>query len=245
MKSLALLTHSTDKAVDKSVLLKIAEALSRQLVDDYGNVWQSRGVPVYTIGAEKDAPDDSVLVTIFDDSSDVGILGYHDVSPQGRAYAKVFWRPIKSNDGTLYQGDNSLSMTISHEALELLHDPYANLWTDMGDEAGTEEAHELCDRVEGDSYEIDGVSLSNFLGPRAFRNGVGPYDFLSMQKDIRGIKSPWEIRPNGYAIRRTGGPNGRTRSIFGAQYPDFKRELKMSRSSRAAIRGVPEALIGT
>lgn len=238
MRSIALVNLSKDPTITTAILTMIARAITRQLCEDYAGVWQSQGVPVHAYDTESDAPPDSVVMVIFDTDVDPNHLGYHTVSPEGRPWARVFWETIRSNGGTLISGDNSLSVTISHEALELIESPYANAWNDMGDPLGTEDAHELCDRVEGDSYVIDGVSVSNFLGPRAFRQGEGPYDFLGMQNDPRGLTTPFEIRHNGYAIRRTGGPRGITKGIFGQSYPAYKRELKLCDGSKAARRGV-------
>lgn len=237
MRSIALISHSTDPALTPAVLAEIAHALGRQLVEHYAGVWQRAGVPVECAASDTQAPAESVLMVVFDAASDPGILGYHDVSPTGKPYGKCFWGPIKGSGGTVKTGDNSLSVTLSHECLELMADPYANWWVDMPDGV-TEEALELCDRVEGDSYEIDGVSVSNFLGPRAFRNGVGPYDFLGMQGDPRGLTYPFEVRSNGYVIRRTGGPTGTTTSIFGAEYPEHKKALKLEPGTRPSMRGV-------
>jgi hypothetical protein len=238
VKEIALVSHSKDPAITTAILTMIASAITRQLCEDYANVWQSQGVQCVAYDNEKRAPIDAVLMVIFDKSTEPGALGYHDVSPGGRAFSRIFWKPIRESGGTLVTGDNSLSVTISHEALELREDYGCNAWHDMQDAAGTEDARELCDRVEGDSYPIDGVSVSNFLGPRAFRKGTGPYDFLGMQGDPRGLTWPFEIRPNGYAIRRVGGPAGDVQSIFGASYPQHKKEMKLADTSKASKRGV-------
>lgn len=237
MKEILLVSHSKDPAITASVLARIAGALSRQLLGDYANVHQSQGVPVRLLAAGETPSSDAVIAAVFDAAPDAGYLGYHDLSPQGTPYEKIFWTPIRASGGTLYQGDNSLSVTLSHECLELIEDPYCNAWHDMPD-GRTEDARELCDRVEGDSYPIDGVSVSNFLGPRAFRSGLGPFDFLGMQGDHRGLTSPFQIRPTGYAIRRTGGPAGTTKSIFGASYPEHRRTAKLAAGSRFARRSV-------
>ena len=238
MRSIALINQTSDPSITTAILTMIARAITRQLCEDYAGVWQSQGVPLVVCEKESEAPPDSVLMVIFDTADDPSFLGYHTVSPEGRPWSRIFWNVIRDSGGTLVTGDNSLSVTISHEALELLESPYANAWNDMGDLVGTEDAHELCDRVEGDSYKIDSVAVSNFLGPRAFRKGAGPYDFLGMQGDSRGLLSPFEIRPNGYAIRRVGGPRGDTFSVFGSKYPNAKKEMKLADGSKAARRGV-------
>ncbi len=236
MKSIALISHSTDPAITMPVLEQIANALGRQLCEDYAGVWQSQGVPVKAFATEGDAPPDAVLAVVFDSSPQPGILGYHDVSPGGVPYEKVFWAPIRDNGGTLTSGDNSLSVTLSHECLELIEDAPANAWNDMPDGV-TEMAHEIGDPVEGDSYPIDGVSVSNFVGPRYFRQGVGPFDFLGIQGDPRGLTAAFQVRPSGYSIKRTGGPAGTTTSVFGETYPEHKKAAKVAPGSRAHKRG--------
>jgi hypothetical protein len=241
VKEIVIVSHSKILSLTHAVLDKIAASLTRQLLGDYANVHQSQGVPVRAAANGEAFTSDAVLAAIFDAASDPGILGYHDLSPQGIPYEKIFLSPILGSGGTLLQGDNSLSVTLSHECLELIEDPYCNAWHDMSD-GRTEDARELCDRVEGDSYVLDGVSVSNFLGPRAFRDGVGPFDFLGMQGDSRGLRSPWEIRPTGYAIRRTGGPAGTTRSIFGETYPEHRRAQKVAEGSRFRKRHADQLL---
>lgn len=235
MKGIALVSRSKDPELTHDVLERIAKAITRQLCEDYAGVWQSQGVPVVAFPHESDASENYVLCVIFDESPDPGMLGYHDVTPEGRVYTRIFWGEIKRFGGAMMSGDGALSVTISHECIELVDDPYATAWQDMPD-GKTEEAHEPCDRVEGDSYEIDGVAVSNFLGPRAFRGGEGPYDFLGIQGDPRGLSEPWEIRPTGYAIRRIGGPAGKTKSVFGAAYPAHKIARKLAEGSRLAKR---------
>jgi hypothetical protein len=235
VREIVLVSHSKIAALTPQVLTKIAAALTRQLMGDYANVHQSQGVPVRVAASGETFGSDTVLAAVFDAAPDAGYLGYHDLSPQGIPYEKIFLSPILASGGTLFQGDDSLSVTLSHECLELIEDPYCNAWHDMPD-GRTEDARELADRVEGDSYPIDGVSVSNFLGPRAFRDGLGPFDFLGMQGDHRGLVSPFQIRPNGYAIRRVGGPSGKTSSVFGASYPEHRREAKIAAGSRFARR---------
>jgi hypothetical protein len=227
--NIVLVNHAKNTQVTESVLERIASAVEEQLQIHYANLWQSAGVAFQAVTPDKVRDTDSPLV-VFDSADQAGALGYHAVTPQGLPYGKIFVTPILENGGTVLSGPNSLSVTISHEALEMRGDPYANFWADMGDDAGTEDALELSDRTEADAYLIEGVAVSNFLGPRAFRDGPGPYDWMNL------LKTPWEVRPGGYAIRRTGGPSGKYDNVWGEKYPDWKKELKLHPAARTARR---------
>lgn len=101
------------------------------------------------------------VIDIVDDLDQPGALGYHtDVA--GVEYGRV-----------LAQGA-ATSVTLSHEALELLCDPTCDQWRARGD--GSQVALEVCDPVEGDSYgvvttvlgEDRTINLSNYVLPTWF-----------------------------------------------------------------------------
>lgn len=225
----ALASVSTDPDVSRPLLEKIAESIEYQLHAHYARMWQSSGVDVRVFSLASEIPHDGQAypLVVFDEPDQAGALGYHSVDPQGRGYGKAFWEPLRENSGTLHTGPFSLSVTLSHEALEMVGDPYTNFWAETA--SGELEAIELCDRVEADSYVIGGdVAVSNFLGPRAFRDGDGPFDHLGL------LVSPWEIREGGYAIRRKG--DGDVFEVFGEHYPSWKRATKRFKGARTARR---------
>ena len=226
---LALVNACTFPEVTPAALRRIASAISRQGFEHYAGFWQRDGLDLDCFATPGDVPAGSSMILIVDDPDQAGVLGYHTVRPDGRAYAPIFARPcFEVPGGSLATGPNALSVTISHEYLETCGDPYATWWADTDD--GEEEALELCDRVEGDAYEIDGVSVSNFLGPRAFRPGPGPYDWMQL------LRYPWEMRPGGYRIRRKGGPNGETRSDFARGFQSWKLGLSRFTAPRGRVR---------
>lgn len=209
-------------------LERIAAALERQLYEHYAPLWQADGVDVRVYDSNISLGGDVAPLVIYDTADQAGELGYHAVADNGMALGRVFLAPIFTNGGTLTSGPLSVSVTASHEALEMCGDPYVNAWVDVD---GTyEEARELCDRVEGDSYDIDGVCVSNFCGPRSFRPGAGPYDYLGL------TQGPFQVRPGGYAIRRSGGPAGPVTNVWGGEYPEWRKALKQA--GRAAIRAL-------
>lgn len=213
---IGLFSFSKDPAITTELLQRIAAALETQLYRDYAPAWQSNGVPVTVYATFDEIPADTSPLLIFDTSGQARDLGWHSVDAKGKAHGRAFWLPILKHGGDLLKGAMSLSATLSHEVLEMVGNPYVNFWCDVGD--GSQEALELCDRVEGDAYDIDGISVSNFLTPRAFRNGEGPYDFLGL------LTEPFEVREGGYAIRR--GQDGEVYDVWSRHYLPWRRELK-------------------
>jgi len=170
MKALHLFVLVDDNAgsdVTPPVLATIAAAVQRQVREHYALHYGHPGVTITTGVAP--APTDPGVPVYIRSSSDVpGAAGYHD---DDGIY--VF------RDGlpALTTGPFSLSVVISHEILEALGDPGANQWAD--NENGQEVARELCDAVESFCYEIDGVSVSDFVLPSFFDpGGQAPLSFL-------------------------------------------------------------------
>jgi hypothetical protein len=227
---IALTSLSSDPAI-RQLLPSLAEALEVQLYQHYSHFWQSSGMHVKAVADPNQIPSDASPLVVFDNADQPGALGWHSVTPEGLGYGRAFWKVIQSSGGTLHSGPNSLSVTLSHEALEMVGNPYVNMWADVVDDE-TQEAVELCDRVEADSYPIRvssglDIHVSNFLGPRAFRPGPGPYDWMRL------LTHPFEIRPGGYAIRRKG---NKVTNVWGHAYPEVRKMLKRVDGSRTMKR---------
>lgn len=224
---IALVSVSKDPNLTLAIMESIRAALELQLYRDFGPAWQAAGVDIRLFTTLDAIPfdDEASPLVVFDTPDQSGALGWHAVDPKGRAFGRAFWQILRDHGGTIHNGAFSLSVTLSHEVLETVGDPYISWWADLPN--GIQEALEVCDRVQADSYDIDGISVSNFLTPRAFRNGDGPYDFLRL------LKTPWEIRPGGYAIRRVG---ERVENVWGASFPEWQKLLKEEESSRTTRR---------
>ncbi len=183
---------------------------------------------------------------VTDDPDVADALGYHDEDESGNPYIKVFAGPTLKNGGTALLGKDAVSVTLSHELIELVGDAPANIWVDGPN--GVDYAYELCDAVESDVYEIDGVSVSNFLyevffDPRA-QNGAR-FDYMGT------IGKPFTMTAGGYQITRAetaaiqqvfgrhdGQPAHDTTFlaregvvlVFGPDYPMWKRASKISKA---------------
>jgi hypothetical protein len=203
------------------------QAINRQLRD----VAEAWGEIVYTIAA--DAHSRGFQIVLLDDADQAGDLGYHDLDPRGRPYARVFVKPILDNDGTWLRGANSVSVTVSHEVCELVGDPSANHWVENA--RGALVAAELCDPVESCAYRItlrDGrrVSVSDFVYPDWFN----PYVPAGTQVDhMRVLRKPFEIAPDGYVIHHTAAG---VRDIWGRSYPRWRKASKRKPASRTYLR---------
>jgi len=224
---IALASVSKNPSLTRSLLERIGAALEVQLYQHYAPFWQSSGMNVRVVDPTDPLlkQQDACPLIVYDKPDEPNALGYHSLQAKAQVFGKAFLDPILASAGTLIDSANSLSTTLSHEVLEMVGNPYVNFYADM--DGSTQEAIELCDRVEADAYEIDGVAVSNFLGPRAFRNGPGPYDWMGL------LKTPWELRPGGYVIRRKG---GKVFNVWGQSYPEHRKTLKTSPDSRLAKR---------
>jgi hypothetical protein len=216
---IGIYSESSDVTLTRFALERIGSALDAQVARDLAGWWEVQPVSIGVFAGEKDTPGDYLHCVVKDYIPEApDALAYHTTDARGRPKLVIGWGVVKGNGGTQYYGSLSLSATLSHEVLETIIDPYVNFWADFDYEH--EVAMEICDPVEGDSYEIYGVAVSNFVGPRWFSDGKGPYDFM------RQLTDPRTMSPGGYMVLRAGGPAGTTKQVYGAVMPNWKRTLK-------------------
>jgi hypothetical protein len=126
-------------------------------------------------------------IVLPDDPDQAGALGYHEMTRNGAPLGKVF-------AGLDIRSGSSWTVTLSHELLEMLADPWIN-WCAEGSD-GRIYALEVCDAVESDSlgYEIDGVLVSDFITPSWFEPTEA--DRIDFNKRI---SKPIELAAGGYS----------------------------------------------
>lgn len=194
----------------------IVAAMQHQISYHFKPYWDS-GANLKWAG--KKPIDGTWEIAFLDDSDQAGALGYHDFDPSHYPVAKVF-------AGTDLQYGYNPGVTASHEALEMLADPYINL---AAQTSNTEfYGYEVGDPVEADTdgYTINvarrgapaiDVLVTNFILPRWFvpeSPTDGTYKF-----DYRGILTqPLEVRDGGYVSIFTSGEGW-------GQYQNKGREL--------------------
>jgi len=176
---------------------RMTHAVSKQLASDVAPIWGL--VPALEFVKSGGKPTAGSCPCYVIDTPDIDdALGYHDEGSDGVPYIKVFVDPTLDNGGTALAGDNAVSVTLSHEVLELLGDSPANKWADGP--KGVDYAFELCDAVEGDVYEVDGVSVSNFVYPAFFDPHAAHGERLD---HLRKLTRSFAMTSGGYQITRT------------------------------------------
>jgi hypothetical protein len=200
-------------------LRKLVSALNKQLERDFVPIW---GYPATLHITEKPKPGEWQVVFL-DDSDAADALGYHDLTKNGEPVSKVF---VKS---TIAAGQK-VSTTASHELLEMMIDPGAQMWAQDGN--GLFYAYEMCDAVEDEEYEIDGVAVSDFVYPSFFESWHKP---LSVRFDhLDKVARPFQTLTNGYQIVSNGKS---TREVFGSRSKERHfREVEVRTMHRSEYR---------
>jgi len=206
--------------VDWSALIKAMQGY----VDLYiAPVWGTPAKLITSKGYVKGA----WAMIFLDDADQPGALAYHDLTPDGMPQSKVF---VKT---TLKNGDK-VSVSASHELVEMLVDPAINLMS-TGPDPKTIYAYESADPVEALSFPVNGIPMSDFVYPSWFEtfHKPGSVPFDRMKK----VKRPFQILSGGYQIIFKG---GKWSQIFGsaAKKKRFAREDRRGHQSeqRAAKR---------
>jgi hypothetical protein len=176
--------------------------INRQIAEDFEPYW-SFGARLRLEGRASARPrkqelsemrGDAVLY-VWDKIDVKDALGYHDKNNRGIPYGFVL---------TELGLDESWTATLSHEALELIGDPQSNLLVQGPHPKNRKRTvfhwFEMCDAVQDEIYDIDGVLVSNFVLPLYFTPGEqrgGRNDFLGRKHDGKTLAS-FGVNPGGY-----------------------------------------------
>jgi hypothetical protein len=202
---ISIINHSNGQITDEQ-LQRTIRAINRQIHEDFEPSWGMGGT-LRLEGRSVAKPETAVLadmrgdavIYLWDQADVPNALGYHFQNNSGVPFGFVFTE-ISESIGEPW------SVTLSHEALELLADPETNLLvigphpTELRD---VFHWFEMCDAVQGEKYEIDGVVLSNFVLPLYF-TGTRETDELGARNDFLGRShnartlTSFGINPGGY-----------------------------------------------
>lgn len=200
---ISVVNHTDGKLSDEAVQEGI-RGVNRQIAEDFNPNW-SMGADLRLEGAIGKDPDDAKLPELKGDAIiylwngvDVdNALGYHEANAAGTPFGFVFTELVK-------ELDEPWTVTFSHEALELIGDPEANLLVagPHPEDPKKEVFHwyEMCDAVQDESYKVDGVAVSNFVLPLYFTQFAevgGRNDFLGRLTKGKALQS-FGINPGGY-----------------------------------------------
>ena len=160
----------TDREVQEAI-----RAVNRQITEDFAPVWgaiwdlrlhASPFDPAEPETVANDPVQGEAVLYLVDESHLPGAAGYHAMNNAEKPYGFVF-----------ITDPNEWTVTLSHEALELIIDPTVNVLVPGPDPRPGQSdnqvlhAYEVCDAVERTSYEIDGIRVSNFITQQWFFSG--------------------------------------------------------------------------
>jgi len=157
--------------------------------------------------------------------------GYHAANNKGIPYGFVYL-------DVCAQSGESWTCTLSHEVLELLGDPDAVLTVcGPSPRSAAKTVYydlEICDPTQGDTYTIDRVEVSNFVGKHYFGMSGGSGRTNHLDKRLR----PFGVRPGGYLQFEL---SGKAHVIYGSQVTDQQKKAKkkmkqVRRNGRRAVR---------
>ncbi len=200
---ISIVNHTNGEIKDEDLQTAI-RAINRQIAEDFEPYW-SLGATLRLEGRSEKRPGKMTLPDLRGDAvlylwnkTDVpDALGYHDQNARGIPYGFVFTDLAKKLG-------ESWTVTLSHEAMELIADPEVNLLV-MGPHPAEPKKtvfhwYEMSDAVQSETYEVDGIAVSNFVLPLYFTGSDEPggrNDFLGRVHNGKTLNS-FGVNPGGY-----------------------------------------------
>ncbi len=223
------------KTLEDAEVQTVLRCVNQQIALDFEPYWHvSARLRLEAMGAKfnRQRPlqlrGDAILY-LWDRHADVNdSVGYHYKNHQGLPFGFVFTQIAK-------QLSEPWSVTLSHEALELIADPESNTVV-AGPHPGQRHRYafywyEVCDAVQDETYRILGVDVSNFVLPSYFSatpKAGSRHDFLGHLHKGKRL-APFGVNPGGY---------------MGYYDPKTHREKSISADSRAERRVGIKAQMG-
>lgn len=215
----------------------LAGALSEQIAADFAPIWKVRAsVGAYTAAT---LPAGCWAVHIQTKLDDPGALGYHtDENNQPLAYVEL---------------TSDYTVTVSHEVLEMLADPWGNRlhraelpagvdlnFAMFGLTSARSYVHyllEVCDPCERTVYTVGGEQLSDFLLPGWYR--TSPSDHLAYSR-ASGCTAPRQVADGGYVS--FGVPSGEWFQVFNESGTLSIQDIgKFNRADHGSLREFTDA----
>lgn len=194
----------------------------QKYVDNYvAPVWGTPAKLIKTTGFKKGA----WAMVFLDDADQPGALAYHDLTPDGLPQSKVFVKTTLANH-------DLVSVSASHELVEMLVDPAINLMT-TGPDPKTIYGYESADPVENLSFPVNGIQMSDFVYPAYFEDfhkpGSEQFDYM------KKVKKPFQILSGGYQIIFK---SGKWSQVFGsaAKTKAFAKEDRRGHRSEQRLK---------
>jgi len=189
-------------AIHDEQLQRAIRAVNRQIADDFVPYWgfgarlRLEGKSARGRAAIEPADMRGDAILYIRNRRDPEFDGVHEATVAGIPYGSVFLEVSQALD-------EEWTVTLSHEALELIGDPEVNLLVRGPHPTEHRKVFhwfEMCDAVQDDAYEVDGVRVSNFVLPLYFTSSNergGRNDFLGTLHGGRTLRS-FSVNPGGY-----------------------------------------------
>ena len=196
-------------------------AAMQMYVDKYvAPVWGTPAKLIKSKGFVKGA----WAMVFLDNADQPGALAYHDLTPDGLPQSKVFVK-------TTIENHDLVSVSASHELVEMLVDPAIKLMT-TGPDPKVIYAYESADPVEALSFRVNGIPMSDFVYPSYFEDFHKP---SSVSFDhLKKVKKPFQILAGGYQIIFK---NGKWSQVFGS----VSKKKRFAREDRRGHRSEQRA----
>lgn len=215
---------NSGEKLDNALLVRIAAALYKGMAQDFAGHWEN--LPqTFTVCDAGSVPDKATVFHLVDEIPEAPTaLAYHTIDDRGRPVLRLGVQTILQNGGSLHTGSNSVSCAMDHEAKETWCDGPCTLVCYFDGKKNL--YYEVCDPVQGNSYDVDGIALSNFVTQRYFdgEDKDGPWDFLGV------LKGPLTCAIDGYQAFDDGS------TVFGEKVTEHKKQqvLAYGRLANAA-----------
>lgn len=239
---ISVVNHTSGRVRDEDVQVAI-RAINRQIAHDFEPYWNISAElrlegPVTKRPSKVTLPElrgDAVLY-LWDRVDPDGALGYHEQNARGIPFGFVFIDLTQ-------ELEEPWSVTLSHEALELIGDPEVNLLVAGPHPADNRRQvfhwYEMCDAVQAETYKVDGVDVSNFVLPLYFTRDAEPgsrNDFLGRRFEGHALAS-FGINPGGYIGFFN--PKTRKHETFAIEGDDLaKRRLRIKSKAERTRRSM-------
>ena len=195
-------------------------AAMQKYVDDHvAPVWGTPAKLIKTKGFKRGA----WAMVFLDNADQPGALAYHDLTPDGLPISKVFVKTTLDNK-------DLVSVSASHELVEMLVDPAVNMMTTGPDPKATYD-YECADPVEEESFPVDGIPMSDFVYPAYFESFRPPKSVRFDHKKL--VTKPFQILKGGYqAVMK----NGKNTEKFGSKAKEKSFRIEDRRGHRSETR---------
>lgn len=228
IRQIALVSESQN--VPMGDVLKVSAALQKQATRDLGPIWD---VAATVDAFEKldDVPVGYWAMRVMDDIQVEGAAGVHE-DQNGQPFALISASPNL----------DTWSLTASHEAFEMLVDPFGNRVI-AGDSPKPDQGRasflvEVCDPSEAAdyAYSVNGILVSDFYTPNFFDPVTAPgvrYSFTG------ALTEPRQVLPGGYlSWQDSASGDWWQETWFGTDKPTFRNLGQIDQKANGNVRAV-------